>query len=60
MVEACGEESVKGRTETNHIVHFLKTTELKPGDCVNVTITHAGQHSLKGEFGNNSEETVRE
>ncbi len=53
MVEAWVEESVKGRTETNHIVHFSKTTELQPGDCVNVTITHAGQHSLKGEFSNN-------
>jgi tRNA-2-methylthio-N6-dimethylallyladenosine synthase len=50
MVEDCGEESVKSRTETNHIVHFAKTEELKPGDCVDVTITHAGQHSLKGEI----------
>ena len=50
MVEDCGEESVKSRTETNHIVHFAQTEELKPGDCVDVTITHAGQHSLKGEI----------
>jgi len=49
MVENCSGDSVKSRTESNHIVHFVKTTELKPGDCVNVKITHAGQHSLKGE-----------
>jgi len=50
MVEACGEESVKSRTETNHIVHCAKTTEVKPGDYVDVMITHAGQHSLQGEI----------
>jgi len=50
MVEECSEEGVKSRTETNHIVHCAKTTELKPGDCVDVTITHAGRHSLKGQL----------
>ena len=50
MVEDCDGESVKSRTETNHIVHFAKTRKLNPGECVDVTITHAGQHSLQGKI----------
>ena len=49
MVENCTGEDVKGRTGTNHIVHFKKRSDLSPGDCVDITITHAGQHSLQGE-----------
>lgn len=50
MVEECVGENVKSRTETNHIVHFIKPAPLKPGECIDVIITHAGQHSLKGEI----------
>jgi tRNA-2-methylthio-N6-dimethylallyladenosine synthase len=50
MVEDCSKESVKSRTETNHIVHCAKIIEARPGDCIDVTITHAGHHSLQGEI----------
>lgn len=49
MVESNSSSGTQGRTGTNHIVHFTAPTELRPGDCTHVTITHAGQHSLKGE-----------
>ncbi|XCN71516.1 MAG: tRNA (N6-isopentenyl adenosine(37)-C2)-methylthiotransferase MiaB [Candidatus Electrothrix aestuarii] len=49
MIESNGESGTQGRTGTNHIVHFTSPTNLLPGDFALVTITHAGQHSLKGE-----------
>lgn len=49
MVEEYTEESVKARTDTNHIVHIKKCTICKPGDILKVKIVHAGQHSLQGE-----------
>ena len=49
MVEANTAEAYKGRTSTNHIVHFPHPeAALSPGDLVLVTINHAGKHSLKG------------
>ncbi len=50
MVEEIGKDESKGRTDTNHIVHFGKCLTAVPGDIVNVKILHAGQHSLKGEL----------
>ena len=50
MVEAVSEDSIKGRTETNHIVHVNEPLALKPGDLIDVKINFAGQHSLKGEL----------
>jgi len=40
----------KGRTVTNHIVHFPTTTLFEPGTTVEVKITRAGKHSLQGEL----------
>jgi tRNA-2-methylthio-N6-dimethylallyladenosine synthase len=48
MIEETHEGGAKGRTETNHIVHFEDTLPLTPGDVVNARIFFAGQHSLKG------------
>ncbi|WP_339138661.1 MAG: tRNA (N6-isopentenyl adenosine(37)-C2)-methylthiotransferase MiaB [Candidatus Electrothrix sp. GW3-4] len=50
MIEANRSSGSQGRTGTNHIVHFTSPTNLLPGDLALVTITHAGQHSLKGEL----------
>jgi tRNA-2-methylthio-N6-dimethylallyladenosine synthase len=50
MVESNSSTGTKGRTETNHIVHFIASTDLLPGDLARVTVTHAGEHSLKGEL----------
>ena len=49
MVEAGTSSGTRGRTGTNHIVHFTALTDLLPGDLASVMITHAGRHSLKGE-----------
>ncbi len=48
MIEEIHEGGSKGRTETNHIVHFEECLPLAPGDVVNAKIFFAGQHSLKG------------
>ncbi len=50
MVESEGAQQVKGRTATNHIVHFAtkRQQSLRPGDLVEVLIHSAGNHSLKG------------
>jgi len=40
----------KGRTVTNHIVHFPTTTLFEPGTTVEVKITRAGKHSLQGKL----------
>ena len=50
MVEGCSESGIQGRTGSNHVVHFTGQDMLQPGDLVMVTISHAGQHSLKGEM----------
>jgi tRNA-2-methylthio-N6-dimethylallyladenosine synthase len=50
MVERRGESELQGRSGSNHIVHFNGPDSLQPGDIVMVTVNHAGQRSLKGEF----------
>jgi tRNA-2-methylthio-N6-dimethylallyladenosine synthase len=50
MVESRSESGIQGRTGSNHVVHFTGPDALQPGDLVMVTISHAGQHSLKGEM----------
>lgn len=56
MVESCLGDSCKGRTPTNHIVHFTPPcTPCRPGDLVDVNIFHAGKHSLKGKITGNSD-----
>ncbi|MBW1636280.1 MAG: tRNA (N6-isopentenyl adenosine(37)-C2)-methylthiotransferase MiaB [Deltaproteobacteria bacterium] len=49
MVEESSDKGVKCRTNTNHIVHLPASKKVCPGDFLNVTVTHAGHHSLKGE-----------
>ena len=49
MVENVVEDAVQARTGTNHIVHFTSSTRFVPGDTVQVTIIHAGKHSLNAE-----------
>lgn len=49
MIEECGEIGARGRTDTNHIVHFPDCAGHVAGDIVPVKIIHAGQHSLRGE-----------
>lgn len=49
MVEEDGKDGSKGRSDTNHIVHFEERLECAPGSIVKAKIIHAGQHSLKGE-----------
>jgi tRNA-2-methylthio-N6-dimethylallyladenosine synthase len=48
MIEEAGEDGSKGRTDTNHIVHFEECLPFAPGDIVSARILSAGQHSLKG------------
>ena len=50
MVERAQGESVQGRTGSNHIVHFASQENIAPGSCVQVTIDHAGMHSLNGKI----------
>lgn len=50
MLEECGENGGKGRTGTNHIVHFPDCRGHIAGDIVRMKIVHAGQHSLRGEI----------
>lgn len=49
MIEEIREDGAKGRTDTNHIVHFDQKLDASPGDIVNAEILFAGQHSLKGK-----------
>ena len=47
------DDTMAGRTVTNHIVHIdLKDQKhtINPGDYVDVAISFAGQHSLKGDL----------
>jgi tRNA-2-methylthio-N6-dimethylallyladenosine synthase len=39
-----------GRTSSNHIVHFDSNAALTPGQIMDVRITEACQHSLRGEL----------
>jgi tRNA-2-methylthio-N6-dimethylallyladenosine synthase len=51
MVENQDADGCKGRTPTNHIVHFPAPSHtLTPGDCLWVEINHAGKHSLQGKI----------
>ncbi len=50
MIENNKDDSIQSRTGTNHIVHFAGPNNLVPGDVAMVTITHAGKHSLNGNF----------
>lgn len=50
LVESVSKESVRGRTETNHIVHVNESVSTNVGDLLRVKINFAGQHSLKGEL----------
>lgn len=52
MIEDVRGEGAKGRTETNHIVHFEESLSCAPGDIVHARILFAGQHSLKGKVEN--------
>ena len=52
MVEAVAGNDISGRTEMNHIVHCVAGSDLDqliPGEVIDVRITYAGPHSLKGE-----------
>ncbi len=49
MVESRTASGMEGRTGSNHIVHFNSSEELCPGDIAQVIISHAGQHSLRGQ-----------
>ena len=50
MVESVTNDSVKGRTDTNHIVHINEPVNTQVGDLLMVKIHFAGQHSLQGEL----------
>jgi len=52
MIEETREDGSKGRTDTNHIVHFEECLPCVPGDIVSARIFFAGQHSLKGKLEN--------
>ncbi len=41
-----------GRTSSNHIVHFDCKGPMTPGEMVNIRITEACEHSLRGELKN--------
>lgn len=48
--EICGKD-LRGRTDTNHIVHIKDChSSVAVGDFLGVRIIHAGQHSLQGEM----------
>lgn len=51
LVEAVTPEALKGRTDTNHIVHVHgQVADIRPGDFLMTEIFFAGQHSLKGKI----------
>jgi tRNA-2-methylthio-N6-dimethylallyladenosine synthase len=50
MVEFVHANGFQGRSEFNHVVHVDSQNTLLPGDMVDVSIIHAGQHSLKGKL----------
>ncbi len=49
MIEEVSTDASKGRTETNHIVHFTEALPFAPGDIIEARIFFAGQHSLQGK-----------
>jgi len=49
MIENIHPGAFQGRTGTNHIVHIEEDTASKPGDLLDASIVHAGQHSLRGK-----------
>ncbi len=52
LVEAVRVGTFQGRTGTNHIVHVEEDSTARPGDLLDVSIVHAGQHSLRGKTRN--------
>lgn len=50
MVESVNSEGFQGRSVYNHVVHVQSTSPYTPGDLVDVTISHAGPHSLQGRI----------
>ncbi len=50
LVEDVTSESVKGRSDTNHIVHVNEAISVLPGEFIRAEIYHAGQHSLNGKM----------
>ena len=50
MIEHNQNGTIKSRTGSNHIVHFASPLDLTAGDLCQVRITHAGMHSLNGEY----------
>ncbi len=50
MIEETDDTGSKGRTDTNHIVHFEENLPFAAGQIVNARIVFAGQHSLKGKL----------
>jgi len=50
LIELVKKGAFQGRTGTNHIVHVEEETALQPGNVIDISIIHAGQHSLKGKI----------
>lgn len=50
MLEEVTASGARGRTGTNHLVHFQDPLPYRPGDLVEARIVHAGQHSLQGRL----------
>ena len=50
MVESINTKGFQGRSVFNHVVHVESATPYTPGDLIDVTIFHAGQHSLQGRI----------
>jgi tRNA-2-methylthio-N6-dimethylallyladenosine synthase len=50
MVESINTAGFQGRSEFNHVVHVDSIEIFAPGDMVDVSIFHAGQHSLQGRI----------
>lgn len=62
LLEEVNDQGAKGRMDTNHIVHVKQEIAAQPGDIIQVTIDHAGQHSLQGspadKTGNNNKTAI--
>ena len=50
LIEKTGKDGARGRTDTNHIVHFQEEIQAPPGELIVARIVHAGQHSLIGKL----------
>jgi tRNA-2-methylthio-N6-dimethylallyladenosine synthase len=55
LVEEVTNSGARGRTGTNHLVHFQVPLPCRPGDLVDARIVHAGQHSLQGRLAEKQE-----